>query len=122
MYKRWNRYFGEVMSAWFKKNLGDAMLATEQLDRIKKRFLSSYSDCNHSNASNSAAVFIRHESEGRLHCEVHVYFSPAAFSVANAVGAKRCKKPMPDDLSLLIGPEDALAIFFKIKKSCLNRP
>ena len=53
------------MTGWFAKNLGDAMLALDSLDRIETLYSSLYGrDDSHQNV----AVFIRHESEGRLHC------------------------------------------------------
>ena len=39
------------------------------------------------------AVFTRPESEGRLHCEVVAYFSPAAGEVAKAFDAIPCGRP-----------------------------
>ena len=59
-----------MMSAWFTKNLGDAMLAGEALAQLEELFLSVYEK---SGSSNKIAIFIRHESEGRLHCELKAY-------------------------------------------------
>jgi len=78
-FESWNRWktvqlllnVGGLMNVWFTKNLSDAMLAWEELGKIKELFLSAYEMDNN---SNEVAVFIRHESEGRLHCEVKVYF------------------------------------------------
>ena len=97
------------MSFWFTINLGDAMLAEEPLSRIKELFLAEYVQ---SNSPKEMAVFIRHESEGRLHCEVKVYFSPASALVAKAVDAVACNKPSPADLGLLAGSEDSWSILF----------
>ena len=97
------------MSKWFTSNLGDAMLADEALEHIKKLFESAYAN---SNGSNEMAIFVRHESEGRLHCEVRVYFSPATAHVAEAVDAITCKKPAPLGLGLLAGSEDAWSVLF----------
>lgn len=97
------------MNCWFASNLGDAMLAGESLEHIKELFLA----VNESgNSSKEQALFIRHESEGRLHCEVKVYFSPAAAFVAKAVNALPCNKPCPDGLSLLAGSEESWSILF----------
>ena len=92
------------MSAWFTKNLGDAMLAGEALAQLEELFVSVYGQ---SGSSREAAIFVRHESEGRLHCEVKAYFSPAAVMVANKVDADPCARPSRDGLSLLIGSEDS---------------
>jgi hypothetical protein len=64
------------------------------------------------NDLNEMAIFIRHESEGCLHCEVRLYFSPAAAHVAEAVDAVACKKPIPQDMGLLAGSENAWSQLF----------
>lgn len=85
------------------------MLAYEPLSRLQNQFSSI-----HANAEMPAqmAVFMRHESEGRLHCEVKVYFSPASIDVARDLDAEPCEKPSPDGLTLLAGSEDAWLILF----------
>ncbi|QKQ27661.1 hypothetical protein [Candidatus Reidiella endopervernicosa] len=97
------------MDSWFSMSLGDAMLVGAALDRLEALFLSEFEK---SGAPEAMALFVRHESEGRLHCEVVVYFSPAAFSVAEAVGAAPCGKPVYQGLSLLAGSEGAWAVLF----------
>jgi hypothetical protein len=97
------------MSVWFTKNLGDAMLAWEALDQIEKLFLSVYGEVE---STKETAVFIRHESEGRLHCEVKAYFSPGAVFVAREVDADPCERPSLEGLSLLVGSEDAWTALF----------
>ena len=97
------------MSDWFTKNLGDALLAREALDRIAALFVSEYGKTG---CPAEAAVFLRHESEGRLHCEARVYFSPATLALAQTAGAAPCARPSPDGLSLLIGAEDSWSVLF----------
>jgi hypothetical protein len=97
------------MSTWFSCNLGDAMLAGEPLDNIKTLFLSEYEKAN---SSKTMAVFFRHESEGRLHCEVKVYFSPQTAVVAKAANAVPCEKPLPGGLGLLVGPIESWSTLF----------
>jgi hypothetical protein len=97
------------MSDWFTKNLGDAMLAGEALDHVKALFLSAYEKAS---SPNDMAMFVRHESEGRLHCEVIVYFSPSTSMVAKAVDAIPCNRPSVDSLGLLVGPEEAWPVLF----------
>ena len=97
------------MSTWFTKNLGDAMFAEDALELIKATFLAEYAK---ENQPAEMAIFIRHESEGRLHCEVRLYFSPASVAVATAVDAITCARPSPDDLGLLVGSEDAWSRLF----------
>jgi hypothetical protein len=98
-----------MMSAWFTKNLGDAMLAGEALAQLEALFVSTY---GRSGDSGKMAIFVRHESEGRLHCEVKAYFPPAALALAKTVDADPCARPSRDGLSLLVGSEDAWHAFF----------
>ncbi len=97
------------MRAWFSKNLGDGMLACEPLGQLEQRFLSVFAKANR---PKEMAAFTRHESEGRLHCEVQVYFSPASVVVAREVGAEPCARPSPDGLSLLAGSRDSWSALF----------
>jgi hypothetical protein len=94
---------------WFSKNLGDAMLAGEPLGRLEELFSSAYVAAGRPQAM---AAFIRHESEGRLHCEVKVYFSPAAIVVAREVAAEPCNRPASDGLGLLAGSEESWRTLF----------
>ena len=97
------------MTGWFSKSLGDALFAGEPLEHIGALFRSAHAQ---GGSSPSMAVFVRHESEGRLHCEVRAYFSPAAADVARAVEAVSCDRPAPDGLTLLAGlPEAWRALF-----------
>ena len=97
------------MNIWHTKNLGDAMLAGELLDAVKALFLAEYEKAGQ---LRDMAMFIRHESEGRLHCEVKIYFSPSSVMAAMAVNAVPCAKPAPGGLDLLAGSKDAWTIFF----------
>jgi len=97
------------MQTWFIKNLGDAMLASDKLTQIEQLILSKGQN---SNSTKEMAVFIRHESEGCLHCQVKVYFSPKASMVAKVFNAIPCAKPSPIELSLLVGNEKSWLIFF----------
>lgn len=97
------------MRNWFLKNLGDAMLAFDQQERIKELLLSAYASAG---SPKEMAAFIRLESEGRLHCEVKIYFSPMSVAVAREVNAEPCEKPSPEGLSMLAGaPDSWLALF-----------
>lgn len=97
------------MSTWFYKNLGDAMLAFLALDHVEAVCRSAYekADC-----PNDMAVFLRHESEGRLHCEVKVYFSPELASISDELGASPCERPTKYGLSLLVGAPTAWSVLF----------
>ncbi len=97
------------MRDWFTINLGDAMLAYAQQDRIKQFLLSAYADAG---SPDEMAAFTRHESEGCLHCEVIIYLSPMSISVAKQLNAQACERPSPADLSLLAGAQDSWTVLF----------
>jgi hypothetical protein len=97
------------MTGWFAKNLGDAMLAGDSLDRIEAAYSSLY---GRDDSHQDVAVFIRHESEGRLHCEEMAYFSPNSFLLAAALDTAPCKRPSKHDLSLHVGPGDSWQTVF----------
>lgn len=102
------------MQGWLSKDLGDGMMAHEALGRIEARFAELYSKAG---KPNDMAVFIRHDSEGRLHCRVLVYFSPAAGQVAEEAGARSCRKPSPCGLGLLAGSERSWPALFPEKSN-----
>ena len=58
------------------------------------------------------AVFTRPESEGRLHCEVIAYFSPAAHKIAEDFDAQPCPKPERSGLGLLAGDPRCWSVLF----------
>lgn len=92
------------MSGWYSLNLGDALLAESALNRIKTLFTATEAPITqHGNM----AIFIRHESEGQLHCAIKLYFSPAVSSLARTLGATPCTKPAKTDLGLFAGIEQA---------------
>jgi len=97
------------MDYWYSLNLGDAMLAVEPASEVEELFLKAFTAMG---SPFDMAVFTRHESEGRLHCEVMAYFSPAAHEVAQALDARPCPKPMRADLGLLAGSQDAWLMLF----------
>ena len=95
--------------SWYAKDLGDATLADEALARIEALFSAA-----HEAAGRPAdmAVFVRHESAGRLHCTVMVHFPPAAAAVARAVSAVAGPSPSPAGLGLLAGESAAWSVLF----------
>lgn len=97
------------MTTWFAKSLGDAMLAWDSLDQIEALYASLYEGAD---SHQDVAVFIRHESEGRLHCEVLAYFSPNSFLLAAELDAAPCGRPSKEDLSLHVGPENSWQTLF----------
>lgn len=110
------------MKHWFLINLGDAMLAYDQQERITQRLLSAFSDAENANKPNEMAAFIRHEAEGRLHCEVKIYLSPMLAAVVKDVIVHElttkdvklipCEKPSCDSLSMIAGHQKAWQLLF----------
>jgi len=107
-----------MAQSWHSLNLGDALLATQALERIRQLFQAEY---EHSSASRDMALFMRHESEGRLHCEVIVYFPPSSTALAHTLGASACTAPAPQDLGLLAGNDGAWRIWFPDHPGSLAR-
>jgi hypothetical protein len=97
------------MNRWFSKDLGDAMLAFEELDQIEAQYRAIYGQ---QASPNDVAVFTRHNSEGSLHCRVEVFFSPAASELAKQMNAQPCNKPSSNDLGLLAGTEASWTALF----------
>lgn len=97
------------MKHWYSVSLGDGMMAPVPSVEIEERFQAAFLPAG---KPPEMAVFTRSESEGRLHCEVIAYFSPAAAEVAKAFGAQPCPKPERSGLGLLAGDEQAWAVLF----------
>ena len=97
------------MDSWYSKELGDGIMAAMPSNEIVKAFLQQFDDAGKPPAM---AVFTRLESEGRLHCEVIAYFSPAAMEVARAFEAQPCEKPARAGLGLLAGEESSWSVLF----------
>jgi hypothetical protein len=90
------------MSAWFYVSLGDAIMAHEPSEKIRKAFAARFQSAGR---PEDMAVFTRNDSEGRLHCEVTAYFSPAAAEIAQAFDVQPCERPLKPGLELLAGSE-----------------
>jgi hypothetical protein len=102
------------MKTWFYKELGDAMMAAQPANQIREAFLPLFVSAGN---PEDMAVFTRNDSEGRLHCEVSVYFSPAAIDIAKAFDAKPCEIPLKEGLDLLVGSQNSwFALFPENKK------
>jgi len=97
------------MDTWYSKALGDGIIAATPSDEIEKEFLKLFIAAGR---PLNMAVFTRPESEGRLHCEVMAYFSPAAKDVAKAFDAQPCVKPARAGLGLLAGDELSWSALF----------
>ena len=97
------------MTTWFYKELGDAMMAAKPSDEIREAFLTLFDAAGN---PTDMAIFTRNDSEGGLHCEVSVYFSPAAVEVAKAFDAIPCDKPLRSGLDLLAGNKSCWSTLF----------
>jgi hypothetical protein len=97
------------MGFWYSKQLGDGMMAAMPSAEIEKVFQSLFETAG---KPADMAVFTRHESEGRLHCEVVAYFSPAAVEVARFFNAEPCEKPARQELGLLAGDGRVWSVLF----------
>jgi len=97
------------MDTWYSKSLGDGIMAATPSDEIERAFQQLF---NAAGKPLTMAVFTLPESEGRLHCEVMAYFSPAAKDVAKALDAQPCEKPSRAGLGLLAGDERSWSVLF----------
>ncbi|ABM35484.1 hypothetical protein [Polaromonas naphthalenivorans] len=98
------------MSApWFSKPLGDGVwaysLSNQARDAFEPLFVLAGRPLE-------MAVFTRHQSAGRLHCEVTAYFSPAAATVAHVLDARPCGAPSRGNLDLLAGDPACWPVIF----------
>ena len=98
-----------LMTTWFCKHLGDAMMADEPVEQLREACRSLLTE---GGKPTDMAVFTRHESDGRLHCDVVAYFSPAAAELARAFDADPCEKPARGGLSLLAGDQQCWPVLF----------
>lgn len=97
------------MKPWYTLNLGDGMIAPMPSAEIEAAFQQAFIA---EGSPPDMAVFTRPESEGRLHCEIMAYFSPAAQAVAKVFDAEPCEKPARAGLGLLAGSEECWSILF----------
>jgi len=97
------------MKSWSCLSLGDGILAPTPSAEIEESFLQAFAAAG---SPPEMAVFTRPESEGRLHCEVMAYFSPAAWAIAEAFDAEPCEKPVRSGLGLLAGSAESWSVLF----------
>jgi hypothetical protein len=101
------------MAIWYFMSLGDGMTSGALSAEIEAAFASAFAAAGKPAA---LAVFTRPESEGRLHCEVIAYFSPAAQSIANLFDAEPCEQPARPGLGLLAGDPSCWSVLFPERK------
>jgi hypothetical protein len=94
---------------WHFLPLGDGMMADEPSEEIRTAFRTAFTSAGE---PADMAVFTRHESEGRLHCEVIAYFSPSAAGLAESFEAESCPRPSRSGLGLLAGNEISWSVLF----------
>lgn len=97
------------MNTWYSKSLGDGMWAPVLFAQIEEIFRPQFDGAG---KPVEMAVFTRSENEGRLHCEVIAYFSPASVEVAKSFDAEPCEKPLREGLGLLAGDPHCWAVIF----------
>lgn len=98
-----------MTQTWYSLPLGDGMMADEPSEEIRIAFQAAFKSAG---KPADMAVFKRHESEGRLHCEVIAYFSPSASGVAQLFDAEACQRPARSGLGLLAGDEASWSVLF----------
>jgi hypothetical protein len=98
-----------LMKPWHSISLGDGMTSATPSAEIETLFQPLFAAAG---SPADMAVFTRSESEGRLHCEVIAYFSPALLEVAEAFDAQPCAQPARAGLSLLAGDERSWRVLF----------
>jgi hypothetical protein len=98
------------MDIWYSISLGDGMIASTSSAEIEEAFRKLFIAAGQ---PSNMAVFTRLESEGRLHCEMTAYFSPAAVDAAKAFDAQPCAKPVRAGLDLLAGDAQSWSVLFE---------
>jgi len=88
----------DTLMNWHVLVLGDSLANATTLDRIASEFALLYRGREH-----TAAVLQRLDTSHSLHCEVTVYFSPGAATLAQAFQATACSRPDPRGLTALAG-------------------
>lgn len=107
-------YNRAMIPTWYSLPLGDGMTADQPSEEIQAVFRAAFESAG---LPAEMAIFKRHESEGRLHCEVVAYFSPAASSVAKLFDAEPCQRPSRSGLGLLAGDESSWSMLFPESES-----
>lgn len=97
------------MEIWYSTSLGDGMTSGAAAAEVEEAFARAFAAAG---SPPAMAVFTRPESEGRLHCEVIAYFSPASRDVATVLDAEPCERPERTGLSLLAGDEHSWSVLF----------
>ena len=89
-----------IENGWYYDFDREEPFTPEDLGQIESLFSAAY---ERAGRPKDMVLYLRHESEGRLHCEAIVYLSPAAADVAREIGADSCARPTSNGLGLLVG-------------------
>ena len=87
------------MHCWYALALGDALTAHLDIERLRERLTSGRAA---SPTGADVPVYLHHDSPGRLHCEVTVYFAPDLAELALELGATPCDPPPTSGLQPLL--------------------
>ena len=80
------------MDTWYRLPLCDGLDALGCAERLAPQFERA---CRAAPDPGALAVYTQHVSDGRLHCEVHAWFNPAAAALARSLGAEPSPAPDP---------------------------
>lgn len=97
------RLHGNTVMPWYRLELGPADFADNERISVSKAVEQAWHDAGR---PAGLTAYYRHESEGRLHCTLVVYFHPTAEAVAKRLGARPCPDPGPWDLGHLAGASE----------------
>jgi hypothetical protein len=97
------------LSSWFSLPLGDAVSAVVAAAAVEDQARAMFAELGE---PPGFAVFRSLDTRASLHCEVTLYFSPAAAPVANRNGARPCARPPRHGLELIVGDARAWAALF----------
>jgi len=89
-----------LTEAWYRLVLDDALTAWDEVESLREDCQAAWRAAAE---PDGMAVFLRHESEGRLHCRAVLYFTPGAAPLALRYAARVCARPHGAGLSLLAG-------------------
>ena len=94
---------------WRRLDLGDATLADAAFARAAAAFAAFW---ERAGRPAGTGLFVRHESDGGLHCRLRLYYPPAAAGAAEEAGAEPCPRPEPGDLGIASGSPRAGDLLF----------
>jgi hypothetical protein len=97
------------VSSWRSLSLGDAVTAVVPGAAVEDEARAMFAWLG---ASPDFALFRRLDTRASLHCEVTLYFSPAAEPLASRKGARPCARPARAGLELIVGDASAWGVLF----------